>query len=60
MRIPVFEKNQHAVIRVRIAEAVDARDAGHDDHIASLEPAARVADIRKRSMSSLTIASFSM
>src|SRR4029077_7528318 len=32
-----FEHHEHAVIRLRRAEAVDARDRGHDDDVAALE-----------------------
>ena len=32
-----FERQQHAVVRLWRTEAVDARDAGDDDHVATLE-----------------------
>ena len=38
---PGFEKNQHAVIRIRIAETVNARDARDHDYIASFKQRAR-------------------
>ena len=39
--LPLLEQQQHAVIRLRRAEAVDARDRRHDDGIAPLEQRAR-------------------
>ena len=35
--LPEFERQQHAVVRLRRAKAVDARDAGDDDDVAPLE-----------------------
>ncbi len=35
--LPPLERHQHAVVRLRRSEPVDARDAGHDDDVAALE-----------------------
>src|SRR5262245_28512907 len=35
--LAALERQQHAVVRLRRAEAVDARHAGDDDHVAPLE-----------------------
>jgi hypothetical protein len=39
--LPALERQQHAVVGLRRAEAVDARHRGHDDHVAALENRAR-------------------
>ena len=36
-----LDENQHPVIGVRVAETVDAGDAGDDDHVAPLKQRAR-------------------
>ena len=39
--LPALERQHHPVVRLRRAEAVDARDAGDDDDVAALEQRAR-------------------
>ncbi len=39
--LPLLERHDQAVVGVRRAEAVDARHAGDDDHVAALEQRAR-------------------
>ena len=36
-----FEKHQHTVVRIRITQTVDARNAGHHDYVASFEQRTR-------------------
>ena len=35
--LPALQRQQHPVVRLRRSEAVDARNAGHDHHVAALE-----------------------
>ena len=56
---PALEKHQHVEVRLRRAEAVDARDAGDDQHVAR-SSSALVAEWRILSISSLMEESFSM
>ena len=39
-RVALAQEQQHPVVRLRRAQAVDARHRGHDDHVAPLEEAA--------------------
>jgi hypothetical protein len=57
--LAALERQQHAVVRLRGAEAVDARHARDDDDVAALEERPRRRQ-RMRSISSLMVASFSM
>ena len=38
--LPALEQQQHAIIRLRATEAVDAGDGGDDDAVATLEEGA--------------------
>ena len=58
--LPLFQHQQHAVIRFRRPEAVDAAHAGHDDAVAPLEQRLAWPTSRSLSSSSLIVASFSM
>ena len=54
-----LEQDHLLAVEVGRADPVDAGDGGDDDHVAAREQA-RVAAWRRRSISSLTVASFSM
>ncbi len=58
--LPLSSDQQHPVIRFRRAEAVDAANAGDDDHVAPLDQRTRSPQSRSVSISSLIDASFSM
>ena len=58
--IPSSIEERHAEVGLGRADAVDAGDAGHDDHVAPLEEADRVAEWRSLSILSLIAESFSI